>query len=94
MAKWDNFLLSNLYINPVANKKTDSSAPDFEKALKKLENIVTKMEGGELTLEEALKSFEEGITLSRQCQDALKHAEQRVSELMAEQSTPDSEPKE
>lgn len=68
----------------MANKKIDSSeVPDFEAALKKLESIVTKMEAGELTLEQALKHFEQGISLARQCQQALSKAEQRVQELIA-----------
>ncbi len=68
----------------MANKKTESQLPDFEQALKKLDAVVEKLEGGELTLEQALKQFEEGITLARACQQALKQAELRVSELMNE----------
>lgn len=86
LIKWDKFLLSNLDINPVANKKTEPAIPDFEKALKKLEDIVSKMEGSELTLEQALKSFEEGVALSRQCQQALSQAEVRVNELMSQEN--------
>lgn len=78
-------------LNPVANKKTDSDGPDFEAALSKLESIVTKMEAGELTLEEALKHFEQGISLARQCQQALSKAELRVQTLIAE-NNPSLEP--
>lgn len=75
-------------LNPVANQKTDSEAPDFETALSKLESIVTKMEAGELTLEQALKHFEQGIALARECQQALGKAEQRIQALIAENNQP------
>ena len=56
--------------------------PDFEKAMTKLETIVEKMEQGELSLEDSLKAFEEGITLTRQCQSELQSAEQKVQQLI------------
>ncbi|OGT20158.1 MAG: exodeoxyribonuclease VII small subunit [Gammaproteobacteria bacterium RBG_16_57_12] len=55
---------------------------DFEIALKELEEIVEKMENGELTLEESLKHFERGIELTRTCQQALHEAEQKVQILL------------
>jgi exodeoxyribonuclease VII small subunit len=70
--------------NQVTNKKDKTDIPDFEAALKKLESIVTNMEGGELTLEQALKEFETGVSLARQCQSAIQHAEQRITQLMAD----------
>ena len=51
---------------------------DFEKALAELEQLVETMEKGELTLEESLKHFERGVTLTRACQKALTEAEQKV----------------
>lgn len=54
---------------------------DFEQALKELEELVSRMEQGELTLEESLKCFERGIELTRTCQHALKDAEQKVERL-------------
>ena len=51
---------------------------DFEKALAELEQLVETMEKGELTLEESLKHFERGVTLTRACQKALAEAEQKV----------------
>ncbi|MFQ6021263.1 MAG: exodeoxyribonuclease VII small subunit [Acidiferrobacterales bacterium] len=56
--------------------------PDFEAALAELEKLVEKMESGEQSLEDALKSFQRGIELTRTCQQALKHAEQRVEKLV------------
>ncbi len=61
-----------------------SSLPDFEAALAELEKIVAKMESGEQGLEDALKSFQRGIELTRTCQQGLKEAEQRVEKLLAE----------
>jgi exodeoxyribonuclease VII small subunit len=55
---------------------------DLEKALAELEEIVAQLESGELTLEKSLKQFERGVKLSRECQAALKDAEQRVQMLM------------
>ncbi|HHC73002.1 MAG TPA: exodeoxyribonuclease VII small subunit [Thiotrichales bacterium] len=61
----------------------------FEKALQELEALVETLEQGELPLEESLKQFEKGIQLTRQCQEALDAAEQRVEILMQEKGTPE-----
>ena len=63
---------------------TKKSYP-FEQSLVKLENLVEKMEAGELTLEDSLTTFEEGIRLTRECQQALSQAEQKVK-ILIEQS--------
>lgn len=55
---------------------------DFEKRLGRLEEIVNKMEGGDLALDESLKLFEEGVKLSRECHSQLEQAEQKVKLLM------------
>ena len=55
---------------------------DFEKALARLESIVTELEKGELALEEALKLFEEGIKISRFCNAKLDEAERKVEILV------------
>jgi len=55
---------------------------NFEKDLEKLEQIVQNLEKGELTLEEALKQFEEGIRLARQCEKALSEAERKIEILL------------
>jgi exodeoxyribonuclease VII small subunit len=62
---------------------TKKSYP-FEQSLVKLENLVEKMEAGDLTLEDSLKTFEEGIRLTRECQQALSQAEQKVKMLVEE----------
>jgi len=56
-------------------------AVDFEAALEELEQLVERMETGELSLEESLKAFERGVVLTRDCQKALKDAELRVQAL-------------
>jgi exodeoxyribonuclease VII small subunit len=64
--------------------------PDFERALAELEATVDKLEHGELSLEDALKDFERGVALARECQAALKQAEQKVEVLL--QKTPVAQP--
>jgi len=61
-----------------------SSKFDFNKGLSELEEIIGKMESGNLSLEESLKYFEKGIKLHRQCHSALSSAEQRISVLSEE----------
>ena len=54
----------------------------FEESISKLEALVERMEDGDLSLEESLKTFEDGIRLTRECQQALKAAEQKVKLLI------------
>jgi exodeoxyribonuclease VII small subunit len=56
--------------------------PGFEKGLKRLEEIVGKLEADELTLEESLKLFEEGVKIAGDCSDLLDAAEKKVSLLL------------
>ncbi len=56
---------------------------DFEKKLGRLEEIVQKMDKGDLALEDSLKLFEEGIKLSRECQTRLTEAEAQVKKLVS-----------
>lgn len=58
---------------------------NFESQLQELEAIVEQLESGELPLDEALKVFEKGVKLSRQCQQLLADAEQKVTILMDNQ---------
>jgi exodeoxyribonuclease VII small subunit len=57
----------------------------FEEALGRLEDIVKKMEAGDMTLEESLKAFEEGIKLARLCSRRLDEAERRVEVLLKQE---------
>ena len=54
------------------------SEPTFEQALEQLETVVARLEGGELPLEEALRTFEDGVKLARVCAARLEDAERRV----------------
>jgi exodeoxyribonuclease VII small subunit len=65
---------------------------DFEAALAELEALVAQMEEGDLPLEDALRQFERGVTLTQQCQQALKQAEQKVEILMEKAGTLEAEP--
>lgn len=58
-------------------------APDFEKALGELEQLVERLERGDLPLDDALRTFERGVALTRQCQEALKAAQAKVDILVA-----------
>ena len=62
---------------------------DFEHSLEELEQLVTRMEGGTLSLDESLASFERGIGLYRHCQQSLQQAELRVR-LLLDPEAPDS----
>jgi len=55
---------------------------NLEKSLADLENLVEELESGDLPLEKAMKKFEEGIKLTRNCQSALRDAEQKVEILL------------
>ncbi len=55
---------------------------DFEKKIERLETIVQKMEKGDLSLEDSLKLFEEGVKLSRECHQSLNEAEVKVKQLI------------
>ncbi len=55
---------------------------NFEKSMAELEALIEKMDGDELSLEQALKHFEQGIKLTQLCQTALQKAEQKVEILL------------
>ena len=74
-------------------KKADSEASfDLEGALAELETLVESLEHGDLSLEESLKAFEAGIKLTRQCQETLAAAEQKVQLLIEQNGALRSEP--
>lgn len=61
--------------------KIEENSISFEKALLELQKKVQLLESGDLSLEDALKNYEEGIGLARKCQSDLKKAEQKISTL-------------
>ena len=63
-------------------KKTEAKSKTFETQLGALERIVRELERGDLPLEDSLKLFEEGVRLSRECQDRLNQAERRIEVLL------------
>ena len=62
---------------------------DFETALAQLEQLVQKLESGDLSLEASLQEYERGVQLTRVCQQALKQAEQRVQLVNSDGSSSD-----
>jgi exodeoxyribonuclease VII small subunit len=63
-------------------KKTEGHSKNFEAGLAALEKIVRELERGDLPLEESLKLFEDGVRLSRECQERLNQAERRIELLL------------
>ena len=83
----DARLLSCVATFNVARVKTKppqtNDVPDFEQSLAELEILVARLEQGDVPLEDALKTFERGVALTRQCQTALRTAQQKVEVLLA-----------
>ena len=79
----------------MTKKNTDDQSTDvkvdFESTLEELEEIVSRMESGELSLDESLKVFERGIELTRKCQSSLEAAELKVRTLIKDKELGDSE---
>ncbi|HJZ63021.1 MAG TPA: exodeoxyribonuclease VII small subunit [Candidatus Acidoferrum sp.] len=67
---------------PVTKKPEPTKKPEFEKTLARLEEVVRKLESPQLSLDDAMKLFEEGVALSRECQKQLEEAEGKVEILM------------
>ncbi len=65
----------------MADPENDVSALSFEDALKRLEEIVRKLESGEAALDEAIKLYEEGDRLKQQCEARLKAAQARIEQI-------------
>ena len=74
-----------------SEEQSNDAEVDFESALKELETLVSRMESGELSLDESLKAFERGIELTRKCQSSLEAAELRVQTLTKDKELKDSD---
>jgi exodeoxyribonuclease VII small subunit len=59
-----------------------ADAAPFEATLAQLEELVARLESGELPLDEALRTFEQGVRMTRECQSALTAAQQKVQQLI------------
>lgn len=70
----------------------ESQPADFESSLNELEQLVERLERGDLPLDEALKTFERGVALTRHCQTSLKAAQQKVDILLKRSGRPEAEP--
>jgi exodeoxyribonuclease VII small subunit len=67
---------------PSAKKPELPKKPDFERSLARLEEVVRRLESPQLSLDDAMKLFEEGVALSRECQKQLEEAEGKVEILL------------
>ncbi|MEO0616793.1 MAG: exodeoxyribonuclease VII small subunit [Pseudomonadota bacterium] len=72
------------------SRKSKDKAIDLEKALGELETLVDELERGDLPLDKALKQFEKGVALTRDCEAALTAAERKVELLMADAGLDDT----
>jgi exodeoxyribonuclease VII small subunit len=63
---------------------TDANTDSFETKMSQLETLVSQLESGDLSLDDAMKTFEQGIKLTRECQSALDQAEQTVQVLLGQ----------
>jgi exodeoxyribonuclease VII small subunit len=69
-------------LDSLNSMNTNSKQQTFETSLAALEKIVRRLEQGDLSLEESLKLFEDGVKLSRECQERLNQAERRIEVLL------------
>ena len=65
-----------------AESPVPADAAPFEATLAQLEELVARLESGELPLDEALRAFEQGVRMTRECQSALTAAQQKVQQLI------------
>ena len=69
-------------LDAAAQTPASAGAPSFEATLAQLEALVARLESGDLPLDEALRTFEQGVRLTRECQSALTTAQQKVQQLL------------
>jgi exodeoxyribonuclease VII small subunit len=65
---------------PIPREDADAS-PSFETMMARLQDLVGTLEQGNMTLEDSIKSFEEGVSLVKRCTEILDHAERRIQKL-------------
>ena len=83
--------LNIVFLSALYMPKKKSALP-FEDALAELEQLVNRLEQGDVSLEESLRSFERGVSLTRTCQQALQEAEQKIQILLEKNGTQSLEP--
>jgi exodeoxyribonuclease VII small subunit len=74
-------------VPPEEAPSTSTGSPSFEDSIRRLNDIVERLESGELPLEESVRLFEEGVKLARASQTTLDRAEKRVEELLSVDET-------
>lgn len=67
---------------------TEIAAMSFEDAMKELEQVVTRLESGNVSLEDSIKLYERGAELRKHCEDRLRSAEERVEKITLSQGQP------
>ncbi len=70
------------------SRSKTAKQPSFEQSLEQLETLVEALEEGDLSLEQALDHFEQGVTLTRSCQQQLDQAEQKIKVLIEKDGEP------
>ena len=73
----------------MAEQDSDDETLDFEQSLGRIEAIATQLESGELSLEQSVQAFEQGVSLARRAQKELAEAEQRVNLLLEKDGEPE-----
>ena len=73
-------------------KQTKDKAPTLESRMKDLEKIVERIESGKMGMDETLKAFEEGMDLSKECQEMLNQTELRIQKLVEAKGSLRTEP--
>lgn len=86
------FIYTSFHLNIFTYMPKKKTTTLFEDSLAELEQLVSQLEQGDISLEESLKSFERGVTLTRTCQKALQEAEQKVQILVEKNGTQTLEP--
>jgi len=71
-------------------KKPNVNKMSFEEAIKELTNIVSKIEQGQIPLQDSLEQYEKGMALIKQCRTILQKAEERIEKITKEQESEDS----
>ena len=73
------------------NNENDVSKLSFEDTIKELTGIVSKIEQGQISLENSIQQYERGMTLIKHCREILSKAEQRIVKISEEHETEDNE---
>jgi exodeoxyribonuclease VII small subunit len=67
--------------SPEQGRNAEGETPTFEAMMERLQDLVARLEAGNLTLEDSIRSFEEGMDLVRRCTEVLNQAEERIRKL-------------